>query len=160
MHGGWGGVCKRKLQLPYHAVEDRTVVRAGLPPHPVLVLAEGIPIRVRRRKEIPEHKHFHIWPILDRSYKLAGRWTSEWKGRKSAGQVYDSTFLTIYTTKSNGATHYFCNELSELSGNVWKQNREKKPIFLSKTYPLYKDHLCHKTFFSRSVQLHNNTNFY
>jgi len=45
--------------LSYHAVEDGSVVRAGLPPHPVLVLAEGVPIRIRRRKEIPEHIHFH-----------------------------------------------------------------------------------------------------
>jgi hypothetical protein len=49
-----GGFFKRELQLSYHAVEDGSVVRAGLPPHPVLILAEGVPIRVRRRKEIPE----------------------------------------------------------------------------------------------------------
>jgi hypothetical protein len=50
---GEGGSVKGNY-TSYHAVEDGSVVRAGLPPHPVLVLAEGIPIRVCRRKEIPE----------------------------------------------------------------------------------------------------------
>jgi hypothetical protein len=47
------------------------VVGTGLPPHPVLVLAEGVPIRVRRRKEIPEHIDLNILPLLERSYKSA-----------------------------------------------------------------------------------------
>jgi hypothetical protein len=45
------------------------------------------------------------------------------KIRRASLRFYKNmnTLLIIYTTKSNGATHSFCNELSELSelsGNV------------------------------------------
>jgi hypothetical protein len=57
--------------MAYLAVDDGSVVRAGLPPHSVFVPAEGIPIGVGRRKEIPAHKQFHIMPMMYRSYKPA-----------------------------------------------------------------------------------------
>jgi hypothetical protein len=58
--------------IHYLAVENGAVVRAGLPPQPVLVLAEGIPVRVGRGKEVPENR-----PI--RGYRETSQSGSTWK---------------------------------------------------------------------------------